>query len=180
MPEYDPSSEGDGRYVVAFVDSAGEVSPVFERKLRTIIENHLGEIDEQQWYSTEDLKRTFEEVREQIGPKTLKEGGIEGAKAIPWPDEISTVLEALGFLQQAHRDAFRDSQKEDPAGNYTFSRVGNREIRVGVTEGFILPPAWAKGVFEYVAREFGPDDAVVRLTEKTPEDDQTTTWELLW
>jgi hypothetical protein len=180
MPEYDPNAEGDGRYVVAFIESAGEVSPVFERKLRTIAEEHLGSIGAEKWYLVEDLESMFEEVQEEIGSKTPKEGGIEGAKAVPWPDGVSSIGEALEFLQQAHREAYRDSQMKNPAGNYTFTRTGDREMQVGVTNGFYLPTAWAKGVFEYVPREFGPNDTHVRLTEKSPEDHQIASWELLW
>jgi hypothetical protein len=180
MPAYDPDSEVNGRYLAAFVESAGEVSPVFERKVRQIFERHLPPIEEGEWYRTEPVATAFDDVQEEIGPKTMKEGGIEGTKAVPWPDDIESIPEALTFLQQAHREAYRNSSMENPAGNYTFTETDERAMLVGITEGFPAPPGWAEGVFEYVAKEFGPEDASVRLTEKTPDDDQAAAWELLW
>jgi hypothetical protein len=169
-----------GRYLVAFVESAGKVSPVFERKVREIFEEHMQPVETGEWYQTDNVAAAFDEIQETIGSNTMREGGAEGAKAVPWPDEISSIEGALEFLQQAHRDAYRNSEMENPAGNYTFEAVGDRTLRVGITEGFPAPQGWAEGVFNYVAKEFGPDRANVRLTEKTPRDDEAAAWELFW
>lgn len=180
MPAYDPESEVAGEYLVAFVESAGEVSPIFERKVREIFEQHMSPVQSDEWYQTEKVARALEEVDSEIGPKTMREGGAESVTAVPWPDDVASVAEAAEFLQEAHREAYRNSDMENPAGNYTFEQIRGRKARVGVTLGFPSPPAWAEGVFRHLPKEFGPEDATPQLTEKTPEEDEAAAWELVW
>ncbi|WP_267161566.1 hypothetical protein [Halovenus salina] len=180
MTSYDTESEADGRYVVAFVESAGEVSPVFQRKVNDIFEKHLPHVDAEAWYRTEDVVLAFSEVRDEIGSKTMMQGGTESAKAIPWPDSVSTLSDALTALIDLHRDAYRNSNQTNPAGNYTFEKLDNRAARVGILEGFPYGPGFAEGVFKQVAADFGPADARPTLDEANPNTDESHAWELTW
>jgi hypothetical protein len=180
MVSYDPESEADGRYVVAFVESAGEVSPVFQRKVNDIFEKHLPHVDPEAWYRTEDVVLAFTEVRDEIGSKTMEQGGAEAAKAIPWPDSVSTLSEALGVLIEQHREAYRDSTQTNPAGNYTVEEHDGRTARVGILEGFPYGPGFARGVFRQVAAEFGPEDSQPTLDEIEPDTSESHAWELTW
>jgi hypothetical protein len=180
VTEYDPDSQADGRYIVAFVESAGEVSPVFEQKVRQIFENHLSGVDSGKWYRTGDVAAAFAEINDTVGAATMKKGGVESARAVPWPDDTDTVGTALQTVQEMHREAFRDSELENPAGNYTCRDIGDRVAHVGITEGFPFAPVFAEGVFEQIGRQFGPEDGLVQLETTTPHDDEAAAWEMTW
>ncbi|SDJ79647.1 hypothetical protein SAMN05216226_109113 [Halovenus aranensis] len=180
MKSYDPGSETDGRYVVAFVESAGEVSPVFQRKVIAIFEKHLPRVDPEAWYRTEDVVLAFTEVRDETGSKTMEQGGTTAAREIPWPDSVSTIAEALRRLIEQHREAYRNSSLENPAGNYTAAEIGDRAARVGILQGFPYGPGFARGVFEHVAAEFGPEDSRPTLDETEPDTSESHAWELTW
>ncbi|MFB6243726.1 MAG: hypothetical protein ABEH80_06480, partial [Halobaculum sp.] len=105
---------------------------------------------------------------------------VESARAVPWPDDIDTVGTALQTVQEMHREAFRDSELENPAGNYTCRDIGDRVAHVGITEGFPFAPVFAEGVFEQIGRQFGPEDGLVQLETTTPHDDEAAAWEMTW
>lgn len=180
MPAYDPDSEADGRYVVAFVESAGEVSPVFQRKVTDMFEKHLPSLDADEWYRTEDVVLAFNEVNEEIGSKTMEQGGVESARAIPWPDSVSTLSDALDLLIKQHRDAYRNSSQKNPGGNYTVEVRDDSSARVGILEGFPYGSAFARGVFKQVAGEFSPAGAQPTLEPVEPDADESHAWELTW
>jgi hypothetical protein len=177
---YDPEAVGDGQYVVAFVESAGEVSPVFERKVRDIFSKHLGDVSAEAWYPLPDLIAAFDEIEEEIGTKTMRQGGREAAAAIPWPDGVDSPEAAHQVLFEAHQDAYRESTRENPAGNYTVEIDGDRSATVGVLDGYPYPRSFAAGVFKYIFSEFGPEDAAPRLEETTPNPEQSAAWTVTW
>ncbi|MFB6175751.1 MAG: hypothetical protein ABEI99_01155, partial [Halobaculum sp.] len=98
MSEYDENSEVLGRYPLATVQSAGNVSPVFERKARELFSEHLGELDPETWYSTEDTVSAYHDLNDEVGEATMRQGGKESAKAVEWPDEVDTPMKGLGAL----------------------------------------------------------------------------------
>jgi hypothetical protein len=179
MPAYDPTAEGDGQYVVAFIESAGEVSPVFQRKVRSIFEKHLSGINADQWYPVEDLAAAFEEIDRDVGEQTLEQGGIESTRTAPYPDHVSSPEEAFEALIEVHRAAYRNGTGKDPAGNYT-CEVSGRSARVGILEGYPYPPAFAKGVFKQIPRRFGNDDASPTLDSVEPRPSEICAWEMQW
>jgi hypothetical protein len=176
MPEYDPDSQADGRYVVAFMESAGEVSPVFERKVKDYFESHLPSVDADEWYNTDDVVTAFEKINQDIGSQTMEQGGREAAKAVPWPDEVNSVSGAITALQQAHRDAYRNSNQQNPAGNYTFEKSGKRTAHVG----FPYAPAFAQGVFKQVCDIFGDGSPAPQLEPADTKPDESDAWTLTW
>jgi len=180
MPAYDPDAEGDGQYVVAFIESAGDVSTVFERKVRTIFEKHLSSIDAEQWYRVEDLAAAFDEIDNEVGEQTLEQGGIEATKTAPYPEEIRSIEGAFETLsEEIHPAAYRNGTGTDPAGNYT-SDVSERSARVGILEGYPYPPAFAKGVMKQIPRRFGRGDASPTMERVDPHPRETHAWQMEW
>jgi hypothetical protein len=178
MDAYDPDAEVDGEYVVAFVESAGKVSPVFERKVRRILESHVDEIDPSTWYRTGDLETAYQEIHEEIGPKTMEEGGKEVGKAIPWPDGVESVVDGLQTLNDVHKSVYRNSPEEFPAGKYTLDVHGNGSVRVGITPGYQYTPAFARGVFRGIVTDLGGSSANFDQVDARPE--EAAAWELEW
>jgi hypothetical protein len=180
MTDYDPSSEVGGQYIIAFIESAGEVSPVFERKVRGIFEKHLPTVDADTWYQTAEVVAAYDEVNDQIGDKTMEQGGVESAKAIPWPDGVTTVQGALETLQTMHRQAYRGSSHENPGGNYAVKDVGEGSAHLGTLEGFPYGSAFARGVFRQVIRDFASGSVSPKFSETTPEPDEDVAWTVTW
>lgn len=180
MASYDPTAEATGKYMVAFVESAGEVSPVFERKVREIFEKHLGTLEEDSWYLNADIEKAFDEVLEEVGEKTMKQGGIESGKAIEWPDDVETVMDGLGMWNTFHEAAYRNSDLDFPAGKYTIERQGERVVRAGITDAYNLSAPFAKGCSKGIVQDLGPNDKPITLEDTTPNDGEQAAWILEW
>lgn len=180
MSEYGPEAAGDGRYLVAFIESAGEVSPVFERKLREMASERFETLSEEEWYRLDDMKSLYEEVHEEVGDATMRQGGIENAKAIPWPDEVTTIEDGLQMLNNMHKDATRGSDEEFPAGRYTFEMTAARSLRFGVTEAFPWPSPFVEGAVTGLIQDLGPGDAAPTLEETTPDANEKAAWNVTW
>jgi len=178
MAEYDPTSEVIGRYPLATVESAGEVSPVFERKARELFNEHLGELDAEQWYRTDDVVAAYESLGDEVGESTMRQGGKESAKAVEWPPEVDTVRGGLDALAEMHKEAFRNSSDEFPAGKYTFEPLGDRHAHVGISGGYPFTAPHAEGVFVGVVQDLS--DARASIEETTPKADEQKAFELSW
>jgi hypothetical protein len=180
MSNYDPDAEATGKYMVAFVESAGEVSPVFERKVREIFETHLGTLEADSWYRNADIKKAFDEILEEVGEKTMKQGGVESGKAIEWPDDVGTVMGALEIWNTFHEAAYRNSDLDFPAGKYTVEERGERTARIGITDGYNLSAAFAKGCSKGIAQDLGPKDSQITIEDTDPEANEQAAWMLTW
>lgn len=177
---YDPEAENIGKYILSFIESTGKVSSVFERKVREIFEEQLGELRADEWYRVEDVATAFETVDDEIGSKTMEEGGREAALEIPFPDDLGGIDEVMEFTQEAHRDSYRKSPQLNPGGNYTFEREGDRTARVGITVGFPTGPGFGKGVLGQLIRDFGPPDATPQFETIDTRDHEKAAWEVSW
>lgn len=180
MDGYDPDAEATGHYMVAFVESAGKVSPVFERKVREIFEDNLGELEAGRWYRNEAITNAFEEILTQVGEQTMREGGIESGKAIQWEDDVDTVMDGLERWNDKHEAAYRNSDLRFPAGKYTVEDAGSRTARLGITDGYNLSAAFAKGCSVGIARDLGSNDHAVTTEDVAPRADEQAAWTLDW
>lgn len=180
MPAYDETAEGNGAYLVAFIQSAGEVSPVFERKIQEMAEERFGTISADEWYPLGEWKELYEDVMDEVGEATMKQGGKENGKAIEWPDEVNSVEDALNTLNEMHKDSTRNSDQEYPAGRYVIDMQGPRSVRVGITEAFTWPKPFVPGAIQGIVEDVGPDDAVFSETEVSPKSNERAAWEFEW
>ncbi len=178
MPAYDPDSEGDGRYVASFVEAAADVSPVFERRVEAVFDEVLGGADTDEWYRTGDIVTAFERLEQEAGEKTMEKGGRAAAKAVPWPDGVAGVEERLAFLDDAHRDAYRDSEMDAPGGGYTFESTGDRSARVGLTDAYPYPDSFGRGAFKGVVDTTVGTMPV--LEHVSSRDGERSAWKMEW
>jgi hypothetical protein len=178
MAEYDPESEVEGRYPLATVESAGEVSPVFERKANELFTEHLGELDGDRWYLTQDVVNAYEELVNEVGEATMRQGGKESAKAVPWPPEVETPMDGFAALTEMHQEAYRASDMEYPAGRYTFESTGNNSAHVGISTDYPLPVSNAEGVFVGVVQSLS--NSQPKIEETQPKDHERAAFEIEW
>lgn len=154
MPDYDPEAELNGRYVAGFVESAGEVSPLFERKLRDIFDEHVSGVDADSWYRIGDLEDAFREILAETGEETMVEGGIEAARRLPFPDDVETLCDAVGRLNELHTNAHRNSNLEYPAGRFTIDFRSETSLRGGITTGYPYTAPIIEGVYTGTIQRF--------------------------
>ncbi|SDJ62800.1 hypothetical protein SAMN05216226_10687 [Halovenus aranensis] len=179
MSGYDPDAEVIGKYILAFIESAGEVSPVFESKVRSKFEENTGEIRPDEWYTAEDVKRTYESILADVGPKTMKNGGIETAKALPF-EEDNSVAEALDLLCEEHTssEVYRNTASRQPAGQYTYE-VNGRSAHLGATEDYPYTKPFVEGIYRGLIRKYGTG-ATPEFEETTPRPDEGFAWHVEW
>jgi hypothetical protein len=177
--EYDNSSEVIGRYPLATVRSAGQVSPVFEKKARELFNEYLDDLDDERWYETGRVVEAYQSLSDAVGESTMRQGGKESAKAVEWPPEVTEPMDGLGALAQMHKEAFRNSDREFPAGRYTFESLGERRAHVGVTEDYPFTVPHAEGVFIGVVQDL-TNAGNPTTAERTPKSEEQAAFEIEW
>lgn len=181
MSEQYGEAEVHGRYVASFIESAGEVSPVFERKVREIFDNHIsGEITYDEWYPISDVSDAFHRVLREVGESTMREGGAASARQVPWPEEVTAVSDGLQRLDQMHQDSSRGGTSPEPAGSYTIDIRGDRSARVAVTEDWPYTAPEAEGVLKGVVDSLGDERAVPTINETDTRSGELAAWDLSW
>jgi hypothetical protein len=178
-PKSDEGTLVIGKYISAFVQSTGEVSPVFERKTRDLFEDELGELDPEAWYDADTVASLYEDVRDDVGPNTMKKGGEATGSALPF-DESLSIAEALDNLNSENQAAFKNSDDEYPAGKYLFEKEGDRSARVGVSATYPYPKSFVAGLFAAFIERYGPSNANVQLEETEARDDERFMWDASW
>jgi hypothetical protein len=178
MQGHDPDAEVSGKYVLAFVESAGEVSAVFERKVRATFEDEIGAVEPDGWYRTADVKSAYHSVLSSVGSKTMKQGGKATAEVLDFPVEYS-VAEAMTALQEEHSAAgvYRNTDSDTPAGQYTFS-IDGRSGHFGATTGYPYTEPFVAGIYERLIAKHG--GSVPDLTETEPASGEQFAWEASW
>lgn len=179
MGEYDPEAEVIGTYIVAFIGATGEVSPTFERKAREKFEQHVGEITVDGWYRLGNVVQVYQELLEDVGPTTIREGGVAAAKHLPFPAKLN-LEDAFEELREEQRAVYRSSEVDEPAGNYVVTLTGDNTVRVAITEAYPLTAPFAAGIFEGVITHWGEQDPAPVLEETTPRADEKKAWTVDW
>lgn len=177
---YDPTAEATGRYIVAFIDAAGEVSPVFAQKVQQIFEEKIGDISAEEYYRHDKVKEGFEAVLVEVGPKTMTEGGIASAKALPFPED-TTIQEALEMLREEHSvgNSYRNTNSDRPAGQYTYELSGTSG-HFGATEGYPYTKPYVRGIYQGIIEKYGPKESRPKFEETTPKDGEQFAWQVEW
>lgn len=179
MPEHDTDALVTGKYLIAFVQSTGEVSPVFERKTRSLFEEQLGELDPEEWYQLGTVAELYESIRDDVGQATMRKGGVATGEALPF-DTANDLEGALASLNEEHKAAFRDSDMEWPAGKYFVKDRGSQSVRVGVDEAYPYPESFVEGVFDAFVQRYGPPDTSPTLEAEEPDPGERFVWKASW
>jgi hypothetical protein len=181
MPGQDSDAELNGQYIAALVESAGEVSPVFERKVRDIFTEYISEeIEHDQWYPVSGVATTYQRIHREVGSSTMQEGGAASARAVDWPDGVTTVADGLELLDDMHQQAHRGGDEPYPGGRYVVDVESDRGARVAVSESWPYTEPLAEGVLKGVAQSLGDENTVPTLEEVDTRSDERKAWQLSW
>ncbi|SDJ73630.1 hypothetical protein SAMN05216226_10892 [Halovenus aranensis] len=175
---YDKNSEVIGKYIVAFIESAGEVSPVFERKMQNMFDERIGTVNADEWYDTESVVETYQQVLSEVGEQSVMKAGQQNAVVVQPPADEG-LKAALEHLNEEHRQAFRDSHKEYPAGRYTFD-IQERDAHLGVDNDYPFPRPFVHGFYQKFIDLYGPGDSSADLDETAPRPNEQFAWEATW
>ncbi|SDJ79905.1 hypothetical protein SAMN05216226_109125 [Halovenus aranensis] len=181
MPMYDAEAKVSGRYVVPFAEAAGEVSPVFERKVRDTFEERIGELASDGWYQTEAVRDSYYAILERVGSQTMISGGEQTARGLSFDSGLS-VFEAFERLNalQVSDEVYRDTTQDKPAGEYTFERRGERSGRLGVTNEYPYPQPFVKGIYTGIIKQWGPEDSIPTFEQIAEDTDERFAWKTEW
>lgn len=157
-----PSPEVSGMYVTAFLDSAGEVSSVFERKARSILdENGIEEVSQEEWYEIDRFVSAMNNIEEEVGEKTSERAGIEMMEVAPEIEDLSSMEEAIEVGKEPLRQSYRNYSVEE-VGGFKFEE-SEGEKRVAYYGGWEYPEAFTHGIFKGMAKAVdgvSPNDIV--------------------
>lgn len=121
-------------HVEAFLESFGEVSPVFQRKASNNFEEEGIDPDgDEEWVSQEAVRTAVAALAEDAGSATMYEAGKSVGGNIPTEATEPTAI--LQSLNESHKAAFQDPRAELPAGEFQWSEDGE-SLRVSATENW--------------------------------------------
>lgn len=173
-------TEVAGKYVIALLNNAGKVSPVFERKTREYLEeNSIEDPQPDNWYPLSQFVESLHQLEADTGENTLKEAGREMAKDNDIPDDKNSIEEALEFLGESHKMAHRNGTVND-YGMYRVDQIEGANVRMSCTDDYPYPASLAGGVVASVAELYGPTGIAVAVNSVEPEYDEKCAFELTW
>jgi hypothetical protein len=170
-----------GRYIIAFVESTGDVSSVFKRKTRKIFEKNgltVDDIEPDGQYDANKYADAMSEIRDEVGQKTLRQAGAEQAANVLWDEDINSVADGLRFVVQADREA-HESPSGGFDGNYNFEMVDDSTARVGIPDYSPYPVDNFKGVFDGAVKSLS-ESGGARISDADPKPGEKTAFEVSW
>lgn len=170
----DEHTEVTGLYVTSMLNSAGAVSPVFEKKMNELLAEYgIHNPDPEEWYDAAAFAEAVDRATDEIGEKTIHQAGVEMGRDVPQPDSVGDPHDALQIVDRAQQDAYRGGEETRPAGSYRYERVGPSAARMSVTESFPYPKEIVTGSLEGIVKSVkeGTGRVTVESVPTEPVDD---------
>jgi hypothetical protein len=160
-----------GQYVQAFLQSAGEVSPVFERKALGYLEDHgLEDIDSEDWYPMEKFAPALQAIKEDVGEMTLKRAGIVQVEVTESITSMESPEASVAAANEVLRQVYRNYSPE-AVGEFRYEEVGDGDHRISMAGAWPYPAQFTKGIMLGLLREtLGVEVADSEPTSKEPEE----------
>lgn len=174
-----PQTEVTGANIVAFLTSAGEVSPVFEKKARETFEKYgITDPEESDWYDSENYTEAMLEIVDKAGEKTVQQAGRESVRFNEPLLEQDDTESALAVLSEQHVQTHRDYD-ESEVGAVECEMIGDTRCRVTGTGGYKYPESLLRGAAKETVLQTGEVDTV-EITDADTEDGEVMAFELVW
>lgn len=137
---------------MAFLESAGAVSAVFERKAANMLEdNGIKDVDPDSWYSAEKFVGAINDIEAEVGQKTSEQAGVKMIEVVPEISGLSSMEEAIEIGKEPHRQSYRNFSVEE-AGDLRYESVQGGPDRVAYYGGWEYPEAFTHGIFKGFAK----------------------------
>jgi hypothetical protein len=169
-----------GRYVVAFVESASAVSPVFQRKAEDVLEEFgIEDPDPESFYDVEAFGDALREVENRAGEQTVMKAGermVDANVQIVAQESARAGLEVMGEQHEAiHRNYTRPA-----AGGYEVEAVEPRRFRVGIYGDYPFPLSLPKGAVRGTVKVTEPEATMPDVSEVPAADEETAALVVTW
>lgn len=168
-----------GANLVAFLESAGEVSPVFRKKAEETFKKYgITDPDEGDWYDNDDFTEAMHDVVDKAGPKTVQQAGRE---MVRFNDEIlqqDEIGEGLAIFAEQHKATHKNFSVET-AGLVECTRTSETTYRIAGTGGYKYPESLLRGAAKESLLQTG-NMSQVRIEDAEPEGDEVIAFELTW
>jgi hypothetical protein len=172
-------AEISGAYVAAFVQSAGEVSPVFEKKAKeTLADRDITEPDPESWYDNEKFGDALFEIVDKAGEKTVAQAGKEMVAITEEILEQDDIDAGLEVLTSQHAEIHKNHTVTN-AGVLTYEQRSPTSYRVASEGGYEYPASLVKGAAEETVRQTG-GPASVDVADVEAEANEPFAFKLSW
>jgi hypothetical protein len=169
-----------GLYIAAFVESAGEVSSVFEKKALSMLADHgIENIEEESWYDLDSFEAAVEQIENKVGAKTTQQAAV---KMIQVDDKVpnqDSAGEAFEILKEQQRNAMQNHTTED-CGQYRVEKLGAQHFRVATYGGWGYPEAFTRGLLKAVIQETESQGARVEVEPTDKSGNEQYAYEVSW
>jgi hypothetical protein len=172
-------SKVTGANVLAFVESAGEVSPVFSKKTRDIFaEFGIEDPGVDEWYDADDYLDALFHFLEEVGDMSVQKAGREMVRVNEPIMEQERVEDGMAVFAEQHRETHRNWDLESD-GRVEYERLGPTSFRVSTTGGYRHPEPLLRGAAkEVVVQTAGAEYVDVDAAET--ENGEVHAFELHW
>lgn len=156
---YSLTAEVNGRSILSFVKGMPDNEDI---AFSILADNGITDIEDDKWYSQQAWLKSFKEIAEKIGSKTLRCIGSKIIESAKFPCCINSVGSALASLDQAYHMNHRINGKVlfdhetgtmlEGIGHYKFKKLGENEFRIICENPY--PCDFDKGVIKGTVEKF--------------------------
>ncbi|MFC7059421.1 hypothetical protein [Halovenus salina] len=173
------SSKVTGTNVLAFIESTGEVSPVFASKAREIFADHgITDPAEDEWYDAENYLDALFAFVEEVGDMSVQQAGREMVrvnKPIMEKDEID---DGMATFAEQHKRTHKNWDYESD-GRVEYEQVDATTYRISTTGGYRHPETLLRGASKEVVIQTS-NATHVEIEETEPNPNEVHAFELHW
>ncbi len=175
-----PEPKCKGLFVAAFVESAGEVSSVFERKALDILGSHgIEDPDPESLYPAESFFAAMTETEENVGRNTAKQAGEKMIEVNPEIQQMSSAEEGFGELRTQMRFGFENFSVEE-VGQFDIEQLDEGLFRVATVGGWSYPEAFTEGLLSGIVKVTEDDVRNVSVEQDDTAEDEVLAYEVTW
>lgn len=169
-----------GKYVAAFVQSAGEVSAVFEKKAQETLASHgIEDPDPEAFYDDAEFGAALAEIEEKAGERTVRQAGQKMVAVNEPIVSQSSAVAGLETMAEQHAGIHRDYSVTE-AGGYEIVSTGDDTCRVDVLGDYPFPLSLPHGAIEGTVRATEGDANRVSVDQVDAPDDVFARFEVSW
>lgn len=141
-----------GRFVEAFLASAGDVSPVFERKARSYLEAYgIEDVDGEQWYPMQDFADAMNDIEDTVGEMTSRQAGIKMIAIVDELSDLPSMDAAIEVGKRQHQQSYQNFTP-DAVGQLRHESLDGGDSRVAYYGGWPYPRGFTEGIFRGFAK----------------------------
>jgi hypothetical protein len=169
-----------GRYVVAFVESAGEVSAVFRNKAETILAAHgINSPVEAEYYDVRRFGDALRSVDETAGSEHVEAAGERMVRVNKHVEQQDSPVAAITVMGEQHEVIHRDYDIEI-AGGYVVDTESADGCEVGLLGEYPYPLSLPRGALRGAVKVGGGDATGISVEAVTPREGEFARFAVSW